>query len=329
MSKRKNVVKGTSFEKLVKTYEELLAPYDVKVEHNVQAPSVFTGNSRQIDITIRGKIGSVNVLIVIECRDRKKPQDITWIEQLMGKRINIGADKVIAVSSSGFTEEAIKHAKLSNIELRTINEIKNPKVVEGWMADLSPVFSGVLMAYKVIIMKFLTDQDHYSLEIPRYDENGNEINIKEAKIFKKQNGCKTSIEEIVNNIDYGKLVSDFDCYFNECKDSDYKLGVCMKLDSSLFKEKVIAMTSLGEIELEYIWIDALLWLEKIDAKLKSVKRYITTDKTLVETAEFEAINGPFLCNLDAHYLLDNGTIVVDVKERVLKRNKNDKDSFYK
>ena len=45
-------------------------------------PDIFTGQAREIDVSIRCKIGSVEILITVECRDRVRTEDVTWIEQL-------------------------------------------------------------------------------------------------------------------------------------------------------------------------------------------------------------------------------------------------------
>src|ERR1700691_3202238 len=70
--------------------------------------------SRQIDISIRRD----GALTLVECRLHKEPQDVTWIEQLIGRRISLRADAVIAVSASGFTETAEEKAKRHGIILR-------------------------------------------------------------------------------------------------------------------------------------------------------------------------------------------------------------------
>ena len=77
--------------------------------------------SRQIDITV----GIDNKFIHIECRHHKKPQDTKWIEELYGRKISLNADQIIGVSSSGFTEGAIKKANRLGIficHLKEINE---------------------------------------------------------------------------------------------------------------------------------------------------------------------------------------------------------------
>jgi hypothetical protein len=51
---------------------------------------------RQIDISIDRAGKKVHV----ECRIHKEPQDVKWIEELIGRRLSLRVDEIIAVSSS-------------------------------------------------------------------------------------------------------------------------------------------------------------------------------------------------------------------------------------
>jgi len=94
----------------------------------VQSPELFYEDGKEIgeiDVTLRGDFGSSKIFIGIECRDRPSEglQGIDWITQIKGKRDLLKIDKMIAVSSTGFTEPAIKAAKDFNIDLMTISDI--------------------------------------------------------------------------------------------------------------------------------------------------------------------------------------------------------------
>lgn len=79
---------------------------------------------RQIDITIKKE----NVFTIVECRIHNKPQDVKWIEELIGRKLSLEADKVIAVSASGFTFGAIKKAEKFGVFLRDVNSITDDEV---------------------------------------------------------------------------------------------------------------------------------------------------------------------------------------------------------
>ena len=91
------------FEELVAFIEKFLSPHEAKVKSPDRIRDKVTRQMREVDASIRFNVGSTPILITIECRDRVKIQDDTWIEQIAKKREKIGANATIAVSSSKFT----------------------------------------------------------------------------------------------------------------------------------------------------------------------------------------------------------------------------------
>ncbi|MFZ2799665.1 MAG: restriction endonuclease [Syntrophorhabdus sp.] len=108
---------------MVALLEEHLGPLGIEVRSPDYIPDKDTSQLREVDISLRSKIGSSDILVIIECRNRKANEDVVWIEQLSRKRESVGADKAVAVSSSGFTVPASLKATKENIELRTLDEI--------------------------------------------------------------------------------------------------------------------------------------------------------------------------------------------------------------
>ena len=82
------------------------------------------GNSREIDILIDIESYGHRIRIAVECRDRSRQDDIQWIDAIIGKYNNIDVDKVIAVSSSGFTIGATNKALSHGIEPMTLKEFE-------------------------------------------------------------------------------------------------------------------------------------------------------------------------------------------------------------
>jgi len=110
------------FEKLIARIEQAMAPSGAVVKSPDRIPDKLTGGLREVDASIRYKVGTCPVLITIECRDRSSIEDVTWIEQLAEKKRSVGASITLAVSSSGFTSPAIQKASASGIEIRTLTE---------------------------------------------------------------------------------------------------------------------------------------------------------------------------------------------------------------
>lgn len=82
---------------------------------------------RQIDISVDHE-GSKSH---IECRHHSTPQDVKWIEELIGRKLSLDAFAMIAVSSSGFTEGATKKAEKHGVFLHTLTE-HSPEIAHTW-----------------------------------------------------------------------------------------------------------------------------------------------------------------------------------------------------
>lgn len=82
---------------------------------------------RQIDISINHD----GLKSHIECRHHSAPQDVKWIEELIGRKLSLDASAMIAVSSSGFTEGATKKAEKRGIFLHTLTE-HSPEIAHTW-----------------------------------------------------------------------------------------------------------------------------------------------------------------------------------------------------
>jgi len=128
--------KGKMFEILVAQLEELLSNKEITIQSPDYIYDQAAERKREVDISIKGRIGSVDALFIIECRDHKKVQGSDWIEQLFQKTKDICANGVIAVSSSGFSAPAQIKAKKLGIELRTFKMFDPNEVIE-WMEEIT------------------------------------------------------------------------------------------------------------------------------------------------------------------------------------------------
>lgn len=119
MPKRSNQI-----QKLIKYISEQLAPEGAKVEESVllEEKGVKNPSEREIDILLEYNIGISTIRIAIECRDRERTDNITWIDSLIGQYANLPVDKVIAISRSGFSSNAIEKAELNNIITMTLDK---------------------------------------------------------------------------------------------------------------------------------------------------------------------------------------------------------------
>lgn len=103
---------------------EMVRKYIVK--KNFQAHDFRTGKTRQVDIAIFINSYEGERFIAIECKDHKEKIDVEYIESFITKLTSIRASKGIMVSTSGFTDGALKLACSSlglGLKLMTIEEL--------------------------------------------------------------------------------------------------------------------------------------------------------------------------------------------------------------
>lgn len=141
--------KGRTLERLVELLERVLGGLELKVTSPDWIPDRDTGEPREVDVSVRGRLGGSDILVILEARDRQSKQDVTWIEQLAEKAKSVGADKVVAVSSSGFFEPAIKKASARGILLRSIDDLTRDNIA-GWFNAPGITVSGVCYEIKAV-----------------------------------------------------------------------------------------------------------------------------------------------------------------------------------
>lgn len=91
-------------------------------------PDNVSGGTREVDVSLRSNVGSAEVLVIVECRDRGRPADVTWLEQVKSKRDAVGASKAIAVASGNFSKKALAAASSYGIDARTLAEVSTAEI---------------------------------------------------------------------------------------------------------------------------------------------------------------------------------------------------------
>jgi hypothetical protein len=116
------------FEQIVSRIISIMVKSGDKVVWNDRIPDPDNPKQmRQIDISINHD----GLRSHIECRHHIAPQDVKWIEELIGRKLSLDAFAMIAVSSSGFTEGATKKAEKHGIFLHTLTE-HSPEIAHTW-----------------------------------------------------------------------------------------------------------------------------------------------------------------------------------------------------
>lgn len=127
---------GKEFERLVARIETILGPAGAVVTSPDYLIDQVTGSRREVDASIRVRVGDVEEITTVECRDyASAKQDDRWLEQLVTKREKLGVVRTIAVSSTGFTSAAITTASHYGIDLRRMDQITDAEIAKKWVDE--------------------------------------------------------------------------------------------------------------------------------------------------------------------------------------------------
>lgn len=178
------------FEQMVARVHQLLEGQDVDVQWNEKIPDPDNPNQpRQIDILVR----KGDLLNHIECRIHKEKQDVNWIEELIGRRISLNADAVVAVSASGFTSGAIKKAAKYGIILNDLLSLTDEEIKSWSRAIRISIFFYRYDEFKIFL--YFDSDDINELDL---DTVSNEL--------KNYNGLRTIFNAPADIIDEQKLI---------------------------------------------------------------------------------------------------------------------------
>lgn len=119
------VLSASDFEKITTRLIRVLSLDGSEVKHNARITDRDTNKSRQVDILVSKGSKTIHY----ECRHHAVPQDVKWIEELIGRKQSLGADEMVGVSSSGFTGPALVKAKAHSIGLLDLREMSEVSIL--------------------------------------------------------------------------------------------------------------------------------------------------------------------------------------------------------
>ena len=116
---------GKELEQLVHEIERSLLSSDFEVTLNKTKFDDSGDQLAEFDIVISGRVGSLLVQWLIECRDRPSqgPAPGSWIEQLAARKTRFNFDRVIAVSTTGFAKGISEYAEREGVLLRSVQRL--------------------------------------------------------------------------------------------------------------------------------------------------------------------------------------------------------------
>ena len=80
----------------------------------------ITGEMREVDVVAKATVADYDLFISIECRDHRRPADVTWVEGMAKKHESLSTSKLALWSKSGFTKAAI--VKAAALKIDTVSQ---------------------------------------------------------------------------------------------------------------------------------------------------------------------------------------------------------------
>ena len=113
-----------------------------------------TKQARQMDVLITSADGRRTT---VECRNYASKQDVKWIEELIGRKMSLKLDGMIAVAPKGFTEPARIKAACFGIILYDFDRL-NDKEIASW-GRVANVESDFVQFKKLQILAVVSNAD--------------------------------------------------------------------------------------------------------------------------------------------------------------------------
>jgi hypothetical protein len=294
---------GKQLEGLVSFVEETLLPqgYDVKTNERI-----YNDEGVQIaefDIEVHGKIGSTTIDWLIECRDRPGQGTApgSWIEQLVGRRIRFGFNKVTAVSTTGFSVGAVEFAQKEGIELREVKALK-PEEFAQWL---------VMQHFSFI--RHVTKLKHATILINKAESKDRREAL--AKLMSKLHGDAKFLRSSKSGavvsaaVAFLGAVSGVGTLFDDLNPNSPIKQIRLIAQYPDEEDHFIVDTKLGPIRIEEIIFDGGLSVSEqiIPLALTAEYRQAETGEPISQVASFEphSILGMTL-SLEMHHIADTG-----------------------
>lgn len=195
---------GTQLERLVELIEGCVLSKGFTVESRKRVYNDDGIQIAELDIVITGNIGSARFKWLIECRDRPSggPASGSWIEQLAHRRSRFNFDKVMAVSTTGFSAGAKEEAERNGIDLRLFQNLSYNDV-SNWLPPNAPL----------IIRQGMFNAVRVHLSPPNGSDTTEERVIKfrvdEPRLMNRDSHEKLSIKQL-----WQKVIAD-DSFYND------------------------------------------------------------------------------------------------------------------
>lgn len=104
-----------------------LASPDVKVTESKLLLDAHLGIEREVDVVIEGQLDGEPIVTSIEVIEHRRPASVTWVEQQIAKHRYLPTNRLVLVSKSGFSKNALAMVAAEGGKVAAVR----PEVVES------------------------------------------------------------------------------------------------------------------------------------------------------------------------------------------------------
>ncbi|MCP4265542.1 MAG: hypothetical protein GY777_08200 [Candidatus Brocadiaceae bacterium] len=259
-----------------------------------------TGELREVDISIRKKIGLFPILIIIECKIDSSINDVQWIEQISQKREALKASKAVGVFSNKISDIALKKASFLDIETRLLRNISLDDI-SGW-CKVRYLTQSITRA-EFLLIKFRSEESKLDKleQFTKTNEFKSQIN-KDLKLFLSiEDKLKYNLNDIWSNI----LSTKRKEIYQNVKHSDKtRRTIVLNYNNPNSRYQIIVDGT--PIDILEITITCDLWIEEKQIPMTVLNKYSSEDNQLFETVGWKIEENGKEYNLNIHRDLKTG-----------------------
>jgi hypothetical protein len=293
---------GKDLEALVALIEKFHLPPGFEITTNDRVYNDDKIQIAEFDIQVKGRLGTTDLLWLIECRDRPSEGAAprSWIEQLMGRRIASGFNKVTAVSTTGFAAGASELAQEQGIEIREVRSLTAEHFADWLKIETIP---GIEQLRRLVHATLILAPDEP-------DENRQAVDEVLAKNRSDQpilRAVKTNQTASLNTAFSAELSSRedvFDAVVPNTPARPLRMRVIYPDDGDYF----VVDTHLGAVRIRQIVFDCELAVKETEVPLAGAREYFRADsgKSISQSAAFvfDALGATL--SLEMHKLAETG-----------------------
>jgi hypothetical protein len=217
--------------------------------------------------------------VIVECRDRDATEDVTWIEQLASKREDVGADKAVAVSATGFTEGAKNTGATYGILLRTLQQVDLSEVLLWFPFQEIPLDK---LCWELHHIDIAVDKDALeSLQhVAGWLEDAEARRVDKVLFRVKHNGSLALIWQHLWNDLPGPRI------YKGVPSDGTRIRRVVQIQFPDEQQRYQVETAIGFVDVIELTIFAELWIERVQIPLASVQFYDDGSHVLARDAQF-------------------------------------------